>query len=227
MMPERLRDRLRAAKPVIFLRGFACRMRWFGASHDRIFDKEYFSFVDKTTNASADAIAESILANLRPSSVIDVGCGTGVLLERFRQLGIRVRGYERAEAALTFCQQRQLDVIPFNILEDSVPEEDRFDVAISMEVGHQLPKQHADRFVGLLCDLSDTVVFSSECPGGGDRYWRNEQHHSYWINKFVQRGYLLDQPLTDAWRKNWMQRNVAAWFCRNVMLLRRRQEPQQ
>lgn len=227
LFPDRLRESLRVATPLVFLRGVMCRIRWLGASHDKIFDREYFSFVDKTTQASADAIAESVLADIRPSAVIDVGCGTGVLLERFRHAGIRVRGYERAEAALEFCRQRHLDVAPFNIVEDSPPpENDRFDVAICMEVGHQLAKQYADQLVGLLCNLSDITVFSSESPGGGDRYWRNEQPQSYWIEKFSRHGFELDQDLTDAWRQDWMRRKVATWFCRNVLLFRRRRETQ-
>lgn len=159
------RDRLRKTAPYILLRSAYYRLRWWGVSHDRIFDREYFEFVERTTGNSADVIAASILEDFQPASVIDVGCGTGALLERLRRHSVAVRGYERASAALEFCRERGLDVTSFNILEDLPRLDGRSDVAVCMEVGHQLPAAAADKLVGLLCFLAPKVVFSSETPG--------------------------------------------------------------
>lgn len=223
LIPSSLRERLRSNGAVVGLRNWIARRRYKGATHDEIFDDEYFYFVDRTTVESADVVADSICAAYQPTSVWDVGCGTGALLECLRARGVRGQGLELAEAALAFCQTRKLDVRPFNIVTDSLDDAGPADVVISMEVGAQLPPTAADRYVDLLCSLGSSIVFSSEIPGGGDRLSLNEQPHSYWIDKFEQRGYLLNQTRTSEWRDKWLAAKVATWFCRNVLIFERRE----
>ncbi len=152
--------------------------------------------------------------------VVDVGCGTGALLDALRARGVRVRGLEYAEAAVEFCRSRQLDVAKFDVESDDLSTEEEADVVISMEVGAQLHADSADRYVDLLCGISTLVVFSVEAPGGGDKYPRNEQPHSYWIEKFRRRGYLFDEALSLQWRRAWKEQRTAPWFSRNVMIFR-------
>lgn len=221
LIPLSIRERLRTTGPFVAIRRTVAYFRWLGASHDKIYDQSYFDFVERTTRHSADAIAASIVADLKPKSVIDVGCGTGALLDALSQRGVAVRGFERAAAGLQYCQDRGLNVRDFNILKDSAQGEDQADISICMEVGHQLPAENADRLVELLCFLAPIAVFSSEIPGGGDRRVLNEQPHDYWIQKFLGKSYELDGGLTEKWRSAWRDRGTAEWFARNVLIFRR------
>src|SRR5215510_3626901 len=69
-------------------------------SHDEVYDKGYFQFVEQTSSKSSSIIANSVISTLNPLSVVDVGCGTGVILEQLRSQGVQVRGMEYAEAAI-------------------------------------------------------------------------------------------------------------------------------
>lgn len=190
-------------------------------SHDEIYDNEYFGFVEQTTAQSADVIANSIVQSFHPSSVVDVGCGTGVLLERLQSQGIQVKGLELAEAALKLCWMRQLDVTKFDVATDQLPSEvTNADVVVSMEVGQQLPEASTDRYVDVLCRIAPIVIFSSGTPGQGDRRPRNEKPHQYWIGKFRQRGYLFEEALSLQWREEWKAGHTAPWFYHNVMIFR-------
>src|SRR5207248_2821891 len=52
--------------------------------HDILYDSEYFRrMIEGSAVRSAEAIADSILSDLAPRTVVDVGCGTGALLEVF------------------------------------------------------------------------------------------------------------------------------------------------
>lgn len=215
------RERLRRTKTFVALRGAYYSWRWRGASHDQIFDRSYFEFVERTTSTSAEVIADSILTDYQPESVLDVGCGTGTLLERLRERGVRVRGVERAAAGLEFCRERGLDVAAFDVCHDALSEADRADVAVCMEVAHQLPRTAADTLVDLLCAAAPIVVFSSETPGGGDRCASNEQPPEYWIEKFRARGFAWEAERTTAWRLSWEASGVKSWFCKNLLLFRR------
>jgi SAM-dependent methyltransferase len=71
--------------------------------HDAIYDSDYYaSSVEDPAARSAEAISESILLDLQPSTVVDVGCGTGALLEALRRRGCQVFGFEYSEAALRY-----------------------------------------------------------------------------------------------------------------------------
>ena len=188
-------------------------------THDKLYDDKYFRFVERTTAQSATAICNSIVQSLHPSSLIDVGCGTGVLIERLQEQGVRVKGLELAEAALNLCRARQLDVIKFDVCTDRLPAEfANADVAVSMSVGQQLSEAFVDHYVDLLCQIAPTVVFSSGTPGRGDRKPLNEQPHQYWIDKFAEREYRFDEPLSKQWRDDWKARNTSPWFQQDVLI---------
>lgn len=220
LLPEAFTERLRGFPPLILVRNWLARRRWEGASHDEIFDEEYFQFVDRTTTQSAEVIAASIIHAFRPRSVVDVGCGTGALLDSLRARGVLVKGLEYAQAALAFCQARHLDVMKFDVASDELPELGETDLVVSMEVGAQLHEATADRYVDLICRIAPIVVFSVEAPGGGDKLPRNEQPHRYWTEKFAQRGYQFEEVLSLQWRKDWKEKNTAPWFSRNVMIFK-------
>lgn len=192
-------------------------------THDEIYDGGYFQYVERTTGQSADVIANSIIETFHPSSVVDVACGTGILLDRLRAKGVQqVKGLEFAKEGLKLCHMRQLEVKKFDVENDQLPQEmGNADVVISMEAGHQLHEASANRYVDLLCQIADVVVFSSATPGQGDRYPRNEQHHQYWIEKFGERGYQIDGETTLQWRTKWQAHGTEAWFYRNAMIFRR------
>ena len=218
LIPGRVRERVRGLPSVVRLRNWVSRRRWQHATHDEICDADYFRFVERTTSESADAIADSIFTTYRPGTVADVGCGTGVLLDRLRTRGVVVWGLEYAKAALAVCRARELDVTTFDVTNDDLPAGLTADLVVSMEVGAQLPESAADRYVDLLCRIAPLVVFSVEAPGGGDRYPKNEQPHSYWVEKYHRRGFAFEEAISLEWRK---KAGTASWFSRNVMVFRR------
>jgi SAM-dependent methyltransferase len=191
-------------------------------SHDVIYDDGYFQFVEKTTAQSANVIAKSIIRSFHPSTLVDVGCGTGALLECLREEGVTVKGLEYAEAALKSCRKRRLVVLKFDVMTDPLPLEfTNADVVVSMEVGQQLVESSSDRYVDMLCEIAPVVIFSSGTPGQGDRKPINEQPHSYWIERFSQRGFRFDERLSLHWREDWKNQGIARWFCNNVMIFSR------
>lgn len=221
-LPVALTDRLRALPPLAQLRRTVSHIKYRNMTHDEIYGADYFRFVDKTTNASRDVLADSIMATFAPSVAVDVGCGTGSLLEALRDRGVQVRGLEYASAALEFCRQRRLDVMPCDLTSAATVDLGKADVVISMEVAQSLPESCADDYVDLLCRTADNVVFSSDTPGGGDQLARNEQPHAYWIDKFAQRGYDYLDDVTSEWRANWKAHGAASWFHHNLLLFRKR-----
>jgi SAM-dependent methyltransferase len=191
------------------------------ASHNDLYDKSYYeNVVDPSSRISAGVIAESLMAAVGPKSVVDVGCGTGQMLLAFQRAGVAVRGLEYSKAALEMCRERGLAVEPFNI-EDQKALDWKADLVISTEVAEHLPQKFADHFVDLLCGIAGNIFITAAVPGSPGTDHSNEQPNSYWIAKFVQRGYTYEEALSLDWRRRWQEQGVSIWYCQSAMLFRR------
>ena len=192
--------------------------------HDWIYDTEFYEqSVEQAAVRSAARIASTIVDDLKPAIVIDVGCGTGALLASLRDRGCRVHGLEYAAAALEYCRTRGLDVRKFDLEHDALEDERVYDVAISMEVAEHLPGEAADRYTDLLTRLSSVVVFTAARPGQGGTDHVNEQPASYWIGKFRERGFEHTQEQSAEWRERWRTAgDVERWYYENLMIFKRR-----
>lgn len=90
-----------------------------------------------------------------PGWVLEVGCGTGLMLEALRRRGWRVLGIERSEEAAEYGRRRYgLEIASIDVA--SLPSEARFDLIVLFHV---------------LEHLADPVAVLSECarrlaPGG-------------------------------------------------------------
>lgn len=190
-----------------------------GASRDDLYSDEYYAYVDQESARSAPAIVRSILRDLGPRSIVDVGCGTGALLAEFRARGVHGIGLEYSVSALKTCQERGLDARPFDIESEGEGDVPSADLVSCFEVAEHLPERCADRLVGLLARCAPTVAFTAATPGqGGGADHVNEQPHEYWIEKFAQAGMPMRQELSAAWRDEWAKAGIASFYSANVMV---------
>jgi SAM-dependent methyltransferase len=188
------------------------------AAHDDIYDAKYYAkFVEPTMQLSAKVMAASIVKELEPQCVIDLGCGTGALLNELRERGVDGKGFELAESAIEICRKRGLDVQRYDIEHDAIPEV-RADLVISTEVAEHLPATCADRFVEALSKFADRIVLTAATPSQGGTDHVNEQPNAYWIEKLAERGFQFDQERSHRWREEWRAGEVAACFWSSVMI---------
>ena len=191
--------------------------------HNWIYDSNYYEkSVEGPAVRSAGRIADSILREFGAGRVIDIGCGTGALLEALRDRGCEVFGLEYSKAGLKYCHARRLEVAKFDLERDTFNYDRSFDVAVSMEVAEHLPEVTADRYVDLLTRLSPIVVFTAAPPGQIGTNHVNEQPPSYWINKFRQLGFEYAEELSKRWRETWKAAgDVEGWYYENLMIFQR------
>jgi SAM-dependent methyltransferase len=223
VVPLKLRDILVPTDSA--LRRIGRRWRHSALPHDAIYTAAYFAWVDETARASADAIVASIVHRFGPNSVIDVGCGTGAVLEAFKRMGVVSSGLERAEAARALCRQRGLNVQNFDLEHDTYDRPGGFDLAVCLEVAEHVHAPIGERLVKLLSTLADTVVFTAATPGQGGKDHVNEQPHAYWIASFRRYGFALDDSATQAVRAEWEAAATAEWYHRNALIFRRSPPP--
>lgn len=190
------------------------------ADRNHLYDSAYYDFVEGLAIDSAPAMAASMREEFNAGSVVDVGCGTGALLEAFGAQGCQIGGLEYSEAGLAHCARRKLPVQKFDIENDPPPSK-RYDLAVSFEVAEHLAPWKANRFVALLTSLAPTVVISAAIPGQAGLDHVNCQPRSYWIKKFSDRGFSYDEKAAAKLGRLWQEKRVTEFYSDNVMVFRR------
>jgi cyclopropane fatty-acyl-phospholipid synthase-like methyltransferase len=146
------------------------------------------------------------------------------MLLDLRAHGVNVVGLEYSRSAIEICKRRGLDVREHNIeAQYEIAGLGRFDVAISAEVAEHVKPQFADNLVNQLVTLSDQIMFTAAVPGqGGGVDHVNEQPNSYWIEKFVRRGYVYLEDRTMMQREQLLRAGAARFYANNLMLFQRK-----
>jgi SAM-dependent methyltransferase len=164
---------------------------------------------------AAELILGHIFSFFQPKSVVDIGCGIGTWLSVCKRLGVsRVVGLDGEYVP---AEKLQIDRAEFRAadLSDPRPLSERFDMAISLEVGEHLPGERVDAFVDLIVSGSDFICFSAAIPHQGGADHINEQWPPYWVEKFERHGYAC----VDAIRPVvWDDPRVPYWYAQNTML---------
>jgi SAM-dependent methyltransferase len=190
----------------------------FLVAKEVVYDRKFFATSEY--HVPMYTLLTDSLAELEsPKSVIDVGCGTGLMLERFRTHGVEIQGIEGSRHAIALSNVR--DAIVRANLEFGVPVKRRFDLACCVEVAEHLPARSARRLVEGLAELSDVVVFTAAVPGQGGEHHVNERPHAYWEALFADRGLVRDVVREAELKQRIASIPEPVWMHANLMLFRR------
>lgn len=179
------------------------------------YSSNFYAEYNATSEASAEAVVPEVIRLIKPSSLVDVGCGEGVWLSVFGRHGVRrtlgIDGdyvkRERLRIPVETFQPRDLTQ-PF-----SLPE--RFDLVMSLEVAEHLPEGSAPGFVRSLTGLGPVVLFSAAVPYQGGTYHINLQWQDYWARLFGAHGYVAIDAIRPV---VWGNPEVSFWYRQNTLL---------
>lgn len=153
-------------------------------------------------------------------SFVDVGCGLGTFLRIFKENGVgKILGIDGpwCNKDLLFQNISEREFLEFD-LEQEIKIEEKFDLAVSLEVAEHLSPTRAKYFIKDLCNLSDTVLFSAAVPFQGGKNHLNEQPLSYWVELFSENRYsCLDIIRPKIWNNN----KIFWWYRQNMILFKK------
>jgi SAM-dependent methyltransferase len=161
------------------------------AVRDLVYDDGFYDRADPEPAALYDRIVDVLVELCSPKSVVDVGCGSGIMLTRFAQHGVEVRGVEGSRAAIR--RSGLADRIVRANLERGVPDLGRFDLCVCVEVAEHLRPGAAPSLVAGLARLSDVVLFTAASPGQPGVAHINLRPQSYWSELFARHGLARDR----------------------------------
>lgn len=165
---------------------------------------------------AALALLPTVLDLVRPSSVVDIGCGTGAWLAACRQLGVgRTVGLEGDWVRQADLRDQAITLVTTD-LERPITVSERFDLAMSLEVAEHVSPGRADALVEEIARLAPVVLFGAAIPGqGGGFNHINEQWQSYWVSHFARRGFQAIDLLRPRF---WNAHEVPVHYRQNTML---------
>ncbi len=165
---------------------------------------------------SALAFIPVLKKYIDPSSVLDVGCGTGSWLKVFKDFGTQtILGIDGPNVDLRMLVIDRNEFLIHDLREKLILEK-KFDLALCLEVAEHLPEDAADMIIELLVSHTDTILFSAALRMQGGQYHVNERPFKYWVEKFNKKGFVVN----DFFRATiWEEPKIEWWYRQNMFLV--------
>ena len=179
------------------------------------YDEQYFEQRSTPALRSARVIVPIVLRLTTPESVLDVGCARGEWLSVFQDHGIeKIQGYDgeyvdQSKLLIPADRFRAVDLL------QSFTVDERWDLALCLEVAEHLLPARAEGLVRDLTRAGRVILFSAAVPGQDGSLHMNEQWPAHWQGAFAAHGYVrldLIRPLI------WQNPAVNWWYQQNVFL---------
>ncbi len=156
-------------------------------------------------------IAETIVERISPRSVLDAGCGFGLLVEQLRLLGVDATGVDISEYAIASAPETvRPHVRAASITE---PFGRRYDLITCIEVLEHMPQQEAESAIANLTAHTDDILFASTPLDFKEATHINVHPIEHWAELFAAHGFVRDVDFDASFITPW------------AMRLRRRADP--
>lgn len=165
---------------------------------------------------SAEFVIPIVLDLLKPTNIIDIGCGLGDWLLVAQENGIR--DYLGVDSANFDPEKMYIPKEKYKVADLKKPLhiERKFDIAICLEVAEHLPKECGPVLVSTLTNLSDNILFSAAIPEQGGQNHINEQPFQYWMDLFSAHNYQFYDLLRP---EIWGNSGIKWWYQQNMFLV--------
>lgn len=184
-------------------------------AQDSPYDCNFYRLDSDSVLTSPRAIVPIVYDLIHPASVIDVGCGTGAWLAVFQEHGVqRILGLDGVHVNPDWLKINKNCFRPVD-LSQSIEFDDRFDLALCLEVAEHLPLAASGRLIDFLVKTAPWVLFSAAIPLQGGASHVNEQWPEYWHEEFKKRDYV---KLDIIRRQIWTDKGIDYWYRQNMYL---------
>lgn len=133
-----------------------------------------------------------LLETYEINSVLDIGCGPGKNLEWFQNKGLKVLGIEGWKEAIKHCK---IPVIEHDYTKGGLEINDNYDLCICTEFVEHVEQQFEQNWFKTILSAK-YVLLCHGLPGQNGYHHVNCQNSTYWIERFEQNGYTINEELS-------------------------------
>ncbi|GAB3037049.1 hypothetical protein GCM10011376_31970 [Nocardioides flavus (ex Wang et al. 2016)] len=134
------------------------------------------------------SVADRLIGAFAPASVLDVGCGRGLLVQALTVQGVDASGLDISEHAVATAHADVRDRLA--VASATAPIEGRYDLVTCIEVLEHMSATDAQLAIDRLTAVTDRVLFSSSPDPHGEPTHVNTQPGEAWAAWFAERGFF-------------------------------------
>lgn len=178
-------------------------------------------------------IADKIVSEINPKTVLDIGCAKGFLVEALRDRGVEAYGVDISKYAISNVRE---DIAPYCKVASATEElEMDYDLIVTIEVLEHLAIDDVKKTIANICRHSNQVLFSSTPNDFEDdthicvqpvEFWAEQfSYHNYFHDVFYDASYISNQTMlftkgekTKVELIRQYEREYFRRFCENIAL---------
>jgi SAM-dependent methyltransferase len=148
-------------------------------------------------------LADNIIRQFQPRTVLDAGCAKGFLVQALRERGVEAYGIDASEYAIEHAPETVRPYLSVGSITE--PLKDRYDLITCIEVIEHLPPADLPRAASVLASATDRLLLSSTAEGA---HLAEPSHQSMhppedWAALFAGEGLLRALAEDVTWLTPW------------------------
>lgn len=169
------------------------------------------------------ALAGFLAESLAFSSIIDVGCANGFLMEGLAGEGRRIAGVELSEDVYEVLPEELHEHVEVG---DFAAARGSWELVCCVEVAEHIKASRSEELVSTLTRLAERwIYFTAATPGQTGRGHINCRPHDEWLAWFEAAGWKVDSGKTASLRHKLAGLREAPWLGRNSFILAPARKP--
>jgi SAM-dependent methyltransferase len=137
-----------------------------------------------------DRLADSIVREFHPTSVLDAGCAMGFLVEGLRRRGVEAYGFDVSEYAISQVHESMREHCWVAGL--TTPLERRYDLIACIEVVEHIPPEQTEQAIANLCAATDRLLLSTTPHDYAEATHLNVRPPEDWSAMLAGEGFFRD-----------------------------------
>ena len=155
-------------------------------------------------------VAERIVQDIHPKTVLDAGCAMGFLVEGLRARGVDAWGVDISDYAIGQVHESVKAYCSVGSIIQ--PLERKVDLITCIEVLEHMPPNEAEMAIANLCAAADDILFSSTPFDYKEVTHVNVQPPEYWAGMFARHGFYRDLEFDASFLTPWAVRYTRKLF---------------
>jgi SAM-dependent methyltransferase len=183
---------------------------------------KFFKDITAGSKRSAEIVLPLVFSEIKPKSIVDIGCGTGTWLSAAKENDVSdVLGldgdYVNSNLQIKPGEFKATDISEGFLLDK------RYDLALCLEVGEHISNKKSSILVDSLTKATDVILFSAAIPGQGGIHHINEQWPDFWQRLFQDRNFVCIDCIRPMIYNNpevewWYRQNIFLYVNRKVLI---------
>jgi 2-polyprenyl-3-methyl-5-hydroxy-6-metoxy-1,4-benzoquinol methylase len=154
-------------------------------------------------------IADEIVRDFHPTSVLDAGCAMGFLVEALRERGVEAEGIDISDYAISQVDQSVAEHCRVASLTEPLTR--RYDLIVCIEVLEHIAPAESGRAIANLCAATDRLLLSTTPDDFAEATHVNVQPPEAWSAALAGEGFLREVERDVSYVTAW-----AALYARSV-----------